>query len=150
MVTTFDRQGIAVAEQLALRSRDESRKSGFYVLAPDGTVLARGCNQFVDGVDETTARKQRPAKYAYTEHAERNAIYGASRKGISLEGSTAYLNWYPCAECARALVLTGIKRLVCYEPDWTEERYGFQFARVILEEGGVEVDYIGQKVEGAR
>jgi dCMP deaminase len=84
----------------------------------------------------------RPLKYAYTEHAERTAIYKAAAAGIELSGGTMYLTWYPCADCARAIVLSEIKRLVCFEPDWSEERYGFNDARQILSEGGVLVEFM--------
>jgi len=58
----------------------------------------------------------RPAKYRWTEHAERNAIFSAARMGVSIVGATMYLPWFPCAECARAIVQSGIGALVAYQP----------------------------------
>lgn len=57
---------------------------------------------------------KRPEKYQWVEHAERNAIYNAAREGITLKGSTAYLNWepVPCSDCARALIQAGIVEIV--------------------------------------
>jgi dCMP deaminase len=99
----------------------------------------------VRGVDDDIAeRHERPAKYSWTEHAERNALYNAARVGISVIGCTAYVNWFPCIDCARGLVQSGIVRLVGLLPDHTDERWGsaFQFATAMLEEAGVEVDAI--------
>lgn len=71
-----------------------------------GRVLA-------DEVDPERWHK-RPEKYQWVEHAERNAVYNAARKGIRLEGSVAYLNWEPtpCSDCTRALIQAGIVEIV--------------------------------------
>jgi dCMP deaminase len=57
---------------------------------------------------------KRPEKYQWVEHAERNAIYNAAREGITLKGSTAYLNWepVPCSDCTRALIQAGVVEVV--------------------------------------
>jgi len=156
-----DAYWMKMAEDVAqYTSLDESRKSGcVFVQPPDVVIngipvselmLTTGANNFPPQVNRTPERLQRPAKYVFTEHAERTAIYTAAAMGVSLRGATAYVNWYPCAECARALVLSGITRLVCYEPDWTETRYGFHDAKIILDESHVQVDYVGQKQEKAK
>lgn len=127
-------------------SKDESRKSGC-VFANGFYFVVSGYNDFPRGVARTAERLKRPAKYDFTEHAERNAIYFAAMTGHPLNGCTAYLTWFPCAPCARALVQVGIVRLVCYEPDWSEEQYGFHAAKEILTEGGIQIDYAGRFVD---
>jgi dCMP deaminase len=57
-------------------------------------------------------RHERPDKYLWTEHAERNAIYAAARVGIPLKGCVIYVDWIPCADCARAIVQSGITRVI--------------------------------------
>lgn len=148
MITRMDQAYLIRAEVEAGQSQDPSRKTGCFIVGP--RVSAGGYNCFPTGVAVTPERMQRPAKYVFTEHAERNAIYYAAKYGDKLEGCTAYLNWYPCADCARALVQVGIARLVCYEPNWNETQYGFVDARAILEEGGVIVNYAGVKEEKAK
>jgi dCMP deaminase len=138
---TLAQKMLEQAEMVAQLSPDPSRKTGCAIVMNqfhDGTerAVVTGVNEFPRGV---TPRLERPAKYVFMEHAERNAIYNAARRGIVLYGATIYLTWFPCADCARAIVCAGIKKLVGYEPDWTEERYGFKDARTILEEGGVEI-----------
>ena len=94
------------------------------------------------------ARQERPAKYSFVMHAERRAISLAARRGISLVGSTLYLNWFPCAECAGSIVEAGIKLIVCdrqrYEERMSDPRYGFNAAMHILAEGGVSLEWLDQ------
>jgi dCMP deaminase len=146
VITQRDLDLVDRAKAFSKASPDTSRKTGCvidtYNSLWEGYALIYGCNNFPDGVLITPERLSRPLKYAYTEHAERMAIYKAAAAGIELSGSTMYLSWYPCADCARAIVLSEIKRLVCLEPDWSEERYGFNDARQILSEGGVTVDFV--------
>lgn len=60
------------------------------------------------------SRHERPAKYKWTEHAERNAIYNAARIGISLNGCRLYLNFepIPCSDCARGIIQSGIVSVI--------------------------------------
>ena len=53
------------------------------------------------GVQDLTDRFERPMKYLYFEHAERNAIFTAARHGIRTEGATLYVQALPCVDCAR-------------------------------------------------
>lgn len=56
---------------------------------------------------------QRPEKYLWVEHAERNAVYNAARLGLSTIGATAYITYgTPCSDCARALIQAGVKEVV--------------------------------------
>lgn len=155
MISLKDQYWMKMAEDVAQGSLDDSRKCGCVFVSQEfdrcDLMLTAGVNNFPPLVHRTPPeRQQRPGKYTFTEHAERDAIYAAARSGVALRGATAYLNWYPCADCARALVLSGVVRLVCYEPNWEETRYGFQDARAILEESKVIVDYIGKKEEQAK
>jgi hypothetical protein len=81
------------------------------------------------------------------EHAERNAVFNAARVGIPLKGTTAYVPWFPCADCARALVQSGVSTVVAYEPDMSDPRWGedFLITRVILSEAGVTVKLINKE-----
>lgn len=126
---------LGLAAEMAAKSPDPSRKTGCVILKADGDSVG-GWNNFPSGV---FPRLERPAKYVFIEHAERAAIYFAAREGLALKDGTIYLTWFPCADCARAIVCSGIKKLVGYEPDWSEVRYGFHDARTILQEGGVEI-----------
>jgi len=53
------------------------------------------------GVKDLTDRFERPIKYMFFEHAERNAIFTAARHGIRTDGATLYVQALPCVDCAR-------------------------------------------------
>lgn len=138
-----------VAEAAAL-SKDTSAQVGAVLIDRYGNTLLTECNELPRGVVDTAERRSRPAKYVFTEHAERNAIYAAARKGYALEGGTIVQNWYPCADCARAIVQSGLVRLYCEEPNFDDHRWGeaFKAARSILHEGGVAVEFYGVSRRG--
>lgn len=96
-------------------SKDRSTKIGAAILGKGFEVKALGFNGFARGVDDDVSeRHERPTKYAWTEHAERNAIYNAARAGTALEGSRLLLASpiFVCAECARGIIQAGISQVV--------------------------------------
>lgn len=133
---------------ISTKSKDRSTKVGCVIVGPDNEIRSTGYNGFPRGVnDDIDERHERPAKYMWTEHAERNAIYNAARVGVSLLGCTLYQDWWPCADCARAIVQSGIDKMVLYaesekkgNKQW-EERFGesIKVSKEILKEGGVDV-----------
>ena len=119
----------------------DTTKVGCVITSPDGEVLVTACNDFVQGAKQTPERLQRPQKYTWIEHAERNAIYKAASKGVSLEGTTMYINWWPCVDCCRGIIQSGITKIVSSRgPDYNCPRWGGQFevVREILEESSVQ------------
>jgi len=125
-------------------SRDPSSKVGA-ILVKDDMIIATGCNQFPDGIENTKERWERPEKYDWVNHAEPTVICNAAREGVSTLGSAMYLNWYPCDICSTYIVQAGIRRVYCdKEPDWDDLKWGDKFkrAKTILKEGGVEVIYM--------
>lgn len=77
----------------------------------DYSVLSIGYNGFPRGCDDTDkVRQERPEKYLWTEHSERNALYNMARK--DLKGGTIYIHKIPTMNDARALVSTGITSVV--------------------------------------
>jgi dCMP deaminase len=106
---------IGLAEMWANKSKDRSTGVGAIIVGPDNEQRSAGYNGFPRGViDDVDARHDRPLKYEFTEHAERNAIYNAARMGTPLNGCVMYLNWWPlpCPDCARAVIQSGIIEVI--------------------------------------
>lgn len=146
---SWDRYYISMAELVATRSKDRSTKVGAVIVGPDNEQRSTGYNGFPRGVcDDVEHRHERPAKYAYTEHAERNALFNALRSHTAVAGCTLYLNYipWPCHDCARAIIQSGIKRVVGPSKEfpgkgeqWEES---MRISREMLREAGVEIDVI--------
>jgi dCMP deaminase len=136
-----------IAEQVKLKSKDKSTQIGAVIVGNDNEVLSTGYNSFPRGLDDNKEeRQERPEKYFWFEHAERNAIYNAARIGVSLKNSTIYItSGLPCMDCARGIVNSGIKVVWCKtecttknKEKWVESQMKSQ---QLLNECGVQVYY---------
>ena len=94
----------------ALESGDPHTQNGAILRAKTGEVCS-AANKLPPIVARED-RLVRPAKYLYIEHAERNVIYSAAKLGIATQDATLYCPWFACADCARAIILSGISRVV--------------------------------------
>jgi dCMP deaminase len=108
------------------------------------------CNEFPYGVAYKPERWERPLKYAYVEHAERNCLYKACRRGRCTKGEVMVSPWAACADCARAIVQAGVRKLITQRHD-DEDRWkaSIDVAFTILAEGGVDVVFFEGKVGGS-
>ena len=76
-----------LAKLVATWSKDTSTKTGAVIVGPDKEIRATGYNGFVRGVDDDVfERFERPTKYDFFEHAERNAVYNACLCGTCVKG----------------------------------------------------------------
>lgn len=126
-------------------SDDQSTHNGAVLVTADGETIM-GANHFPRGVKNIPQRHERPRKYAYMEHAERDTILKAACKGIKTEGATLYVPWYACADCARAIIEAGIIRVVGHKQmfDKTPDRWKASIADgdIMLDEAGVMRDVL--------
>ena len=128
-----------LCDQVAAGSADPHRKVGCVIINEDGSVVATGTNKFPEGCGITERRLEKPEKYFWIEHAERNAIYAAAKEGISLQGTTMFINWWPCVDCTRAIIQSGIGKIVAQRrPDFDHPRWGphFRTSFQMIEEHG--------------
>jgi dCMP deaminase len=141
-MTDWDLRFMRLAEHIGTWSKDRSTRVGCIIVGPNREIRSTGYNGFPRGVDDAPEERHvRPAKYKWTEHAERNAIYNAARIGVPIDGCTMYVPWFPCMDCARAILQSGISVLVAYRPDVNDPKWGedFQLAMILFNEAGVTV-----------
>lgn len=143
---------MGIATAISELSKDQSTKVGALVVDEKKGPLTWGYNGFPMGIDDAKAeRHERPAKYKWTEHAERNAIYMAARSGIRLAGGHIYVTkLIVCTDCARAIIQSGITRVYleasAFDPDnpraaaWIHE---WKIVEEMFKEAGIEVVVIG-------
>ena len=110
----WDEYFINIAEQVKLKSKDKKTQIGVVVVGKYNEIVSTGYNSFARGInDDIDERQERPEKYFWFEHAERNAIYNAARIGVSTLGTTMYMTCgMSCSDCARAIINSGISKIV--------------------------------------
>ncbi|PZN99488.1 MAG: dCMP deaminase [Hyphomicrobiales bacterium] len=126
-------------------SDDRSRQVGAVIVDTENNVLSIGYNGFprrVDSVRSHRHSREGGEKYLWIEHAERNAIYSAVRSGASTRGARMFVSLFPCADCARAIIQSGILELNCFARPLSDERFdkSFDVATTMLLEAGVTVN----------
>lgn len=142
-------EALRIAYQLATASPDPSTQNGAFILDREATVHGQACNTFTTGIDITPDLLERPKKYAYIEHAERNAIYTAARGGHI--PWIMVCPWAACADCARAIVQSGIEILIRHQAEDTEHwQDSITDGDQIMRAGGVQIITYAGKVHGPR
>jgi dCMP deaminase len=130
---------------VATWSKDMSRKVGAVIVDDHQRVVSLGWNGFPRGVnDDVQSRHEKPTKYLYSAHGEQNAISNAAANGARLRGCVIYSTLYPCADCARMIIQSGITKVYTVEPNWDDATYkdSFAAAKIMFAEVGVEVVYV--------
>jgi dCMP deaminase len=97
-------------------SKDRSTKCGCVLVGMRRNILTSGYNGMPRGMnDDVEERHERPAKYAYFEHSERNAIFNAAYEGVALGGCVAFVTGPPCVDCTRAMIQSGVIAVIIPE-----------------------------------
>lgn len=136
-----------IAKVVATKSKDPNTNIGAVIVGHDNEIVSTGYNSFPRGLnDNVSERFERPEKYIWMEHAERNAIYNAARIGSSTKGCTLYIDhWFPCAECARGIINAGITTVYCEPLDEDEDNKQYaeslKKSKEMLHEAGVLLKY---------
>lgn len=143
-----DQELIRRAYSLANLSPDPSSQNGAVLVGgASKVILGEGLNCFPRGVQYTDERWERPGKYQWIEHAERNALYDAAVRGRCTKGSVLYCPWFACADCARAIIQCGVVEVVGHKVPGAlaeHERWAESIgnALTMLEEAGVKTRYV--------
>ena len=129
------------------RSKDPSTQVGACIVDDDHKVVSIGYNGMPRGIDDNDLTWEKgeglDSKYLYVCHAEFNAILN-TRNGSALKGCTLYVTLFPCNECAKAIIQTGIKKIV-YLSNKYKDNIETQASRKILTLAGVELaEYEGR------
>ena len=114
---TWDEYFIALAKLTAMRSKDPSTQVGACIISADNRILSVGYNGAPNGFDDDNFPWNRQGenletKYPYVCHAEMNAVlnYRGTRKDF--ENARIYVDLFPCNECAKIIIQSGIKEVV--------------------------------------
>lgn len=131
---------------LKLKSKDPSTKVAAIITDASNSIISTGFNGFPIGVEDKPERyADRELKYQLVVHAEANAILLAARNGKSLVNSHLWVSRFPCCECAKAIIQSGIKVVNIIE--WQEDKEfadrwskSIEIAKLMFVESEVEVN----------
>lgn len=110
---SWDEYFMGIAILASKRSKDPSTQVGACIVNDDNIILSTGYNGFPVGCSDDEypwERNGETTKYPYVVHAELNAILNAN--GKSLRGARIYVDLFPCNECAKAIIQSGIKEVI--------------------------------------
>lgn len=145
MIDKWKARYLLLAKEVALWSKDPSRRIGAVAVGTKGQVLAQGYNGFPRGIEDKEGRyADRQLKYKYVVHAEMNVIYNATYNGVSLDGATLFVWGLPvCSECAKGIIQVGIKQIVMpgqsIPESWQES---WNLTKEMFEEAGVKYEFV--------
>ena len=150
MVISWDEYFMGLAHLSALRSKDPNTQVGACIVDKDNKVVSIGYNGMPRGCNDQEFPWEREGgfldtKYAYVVHAELNAILNSPRP---VSGCTIYVSLFPCNECAKAIIQSGIRKIV-YESDKYDGTEGNIASKKMLNEAGVELQQLPYAVNVA-
>lgn len=135
---TWDQYFMGVALLSAMRSKDPKTQVGACIINEKKRIVGIGYNGFPYGVEDDEFPWAKTddwldSKYPYVVHAEPNAILNAT---VSLENATLYVTLFPCNECAKLIIQSGIKEVV-YLEDKYHDKIEFVASRRMFDASGV-------------
>jgi dCMP deaminase len=137
----WDEYFMGVAVLAAQRSKDPSTQVGACIVDDQNRILSTGYNGFPLGCSDDEfpwerAGEETETKYPYVVHAELNAILNS--RGKNLAGSKIYVALFPCNECAKAIIQSGISEVI-YLSDKYHDTPLTKASRRMLESAGVKL-----------
>ena len=149
---SWDEYFMGVAKLSGMRSKDPNSQVGACIVSQDNKILSMGYNGFPIGCSDDEFPWARDGedlskKYVYVVHSELNAIL--NYRGGSLEGAKLYVSLFPCNECAKAIIQSGIKTVV-YDQDKYPLSSSVIASKRMLDAAGVRYyryQHTGHKIE---
>lgn len=133
---SWDEYFMGVSLLAAKRSKDPNTQVGACIVDSNHVILSTGYNGFPLGCSDDElpwARTGEDTKYPYVVHAELNAILNSG--GKSLRDATIYVGLFPCNECAKAIIQSGIREVVYLDDKYANEKSTLASKRLLLMAG---------------
>ena len=133
---------MGVAMLSSYRSKDPNTQVGACIVNSCNKIMSVGYNGFPLGCSDDEypwardGEEANATKYPFVVHAELNAIL--NNRGKNLAGSRIYVALFPCNECAKAIIQSGIKEVV-YISDKYANTMGTRASKRMFEAAGVKM-----------
>lgn len=120
---SWDEYFMGVSLLAAQRSKDSNSQVGACIVSPENKILSVGYNGMPIGCNDDDMPWEREGnfletKYPFVCHAELNAIL--NQGSVNLKGSRIYVSLFPCNECAKAIIQSGIKEVIYGENKYAD------------------------------
>ncbi|MCI6271777.1 MAG: dCMP deaminase family protein [Erysipelotrichaceae bacterium] len=147
-VLSWDEYFMGLAHLSAYRSKDPSTQVGAVIVDDNKRVVSIGYNGFPRGCSDDIFPWNRDgslvdSKYAYVVHAELNAILNSNQ---SVKDCCIYVSLFPCNECAKAIIQSGIKRIV-FESDKYKDTESVIASKRMLSSAGIVFEQLEKSVK---
>ena len=154
---SWDEYFMGIAMLAARRSKDPNTQVGACIVSPDNIILSTGYNGMPKGCSDDEFpwdRTGAETKYPYVVHAELNAILNAH--GRDLHGSRIYVALFPCNECAKAIIQSGIREVIYLSDKYATtpttlaskrmmEAAGVKFTRLVPDTKSITLDLVAEE-----
>lgn len=146
----WDQRFLALCDHLSEWTEDRDFKVGAVIVGSDLEIRSTGFNGLPRGIkadDDSRFDRASGEKFFWFEHAERNAIYNAARMGTAVGQCSIYVNRFPCADCARAIIQSGITCVICPEKPAHDGAldHSFDVSEVLLREADIDLVTVSAK-----
>lgn len=134
---SWDEYFMGIALLAAKRSKDPNTQVGACIVSPENIIISTGYNGLPNGCSDDEfpwEREGEQTKYPFVVHAELNAILNAG--GRVLRGARLYVALFPCNECAKAIIQSGIREIL-YLSDKYAETEQTRASKRMLDAAGV-------------
>lgn len=138
---------MAMATLIAKRSKDPNTQVGAVIVSKYDRILSIGYNGFPNGCSDKDfpwareAESEYDTKYPYVVHAELNAILNFRGDTKALEGSTLFVTLFPCRECVKAIIQSGISRIIYLENKYSNTDDYLEAKRMLKAANIITLDY---------
>ncbi|MCU0373449.1 MAG: dCMP deaminase family protein [Ignavibacteria bacterium] len=135
---SWDEYFMGIALLSAKRSKDPNTQVGACIVDRDNKIVGIGYNGFPIGCSDDNLPWAREGtanetKYPYVVHAEANAILNSTK---DIHGARIYVDLFPCNECAKLIIQSGIKEVV-YLSDKYKESDTVKASRRMFQMAGI-------------
>ena len=144
---TWDEYFMGIAMLASKRSKDPNTQVGACIVSQDNIIISTGYNGMPKGCSDDEYSWEREGvdtKYPYVVHAELNAVLNAN--GRDLRGSKIYVALFPCNECAKAIIQSGVKEIY-YLSDKYSDSMSTLASKRMLDSAGVKYTQLRTKIE---
>ena len=153
----WDEYFMGVAMLAARRSKDPSTQVGACIVSADNIIISTGYNGMPKGCSDDIFpwdREGDDTKYPYVVHAELNAILNAN--GRDLRGSRIFVALFPCNECAKAIIQSGVKEVLYLSDKYNGtlgnlaskrmmDAAGVKYTKLKMEHESITLDFVAEE-----